>query len=124
MEMSSIWMVYTRNIPGIYMVYPRQWIYMVYPRIYMVYPQRICIVYTWYIHGISFDRYTWYILGYPWISLDIPVFLNPDFLGWPVLLVSCNAHMFVGDQQCFIAWATLAIVPGEKVVHKRLNALL
>ena len=65
------------------MVYPWQWIYHVYPRIYMVYTQRICLVYAWYIHGISFDGYTWYILGYPWISLDIPVFLNPDFSAGP-----------------------------------------
>ena len=64
----------------------------------MVYPFCIWMVYTWYIHGISIDGYTWYILGYPWISLDIPVFLS--------------------DQQCFIAHATLAIVPGGKVIKK------
>jgi hypothetical protein len=62
---------------------------------------------------------------YPWISLDIlgySCLSESRFLGWPVLLVSCNEHTFVADQQCFIALATLAIVPGEKVVHKRLTS--
>ena len=62
---------------------------------------------------------------YPWISLDIlgySCLSESRFLGWPVLLVSCNAHTFVSDQQCFIARATLAIVPGGKVVHKRLTS--
>ena len=62
---------------------------------------------------------------YPWISLDIlgySCLSESRFLGWPVLLVSCNAHTFVGDQQCFIARVTLAIVPGKKVVHKRLTS--
>jgi hypothetical protein len=27
----------------------------------------------------------------------------------------------VGDQECFFSRATMAIVPGEKSVHKRLN---
>ena len=64
---------------------------------------------------------------YPWISLDIlgySCLSESRFLGWPVLLVSCNAHTFVSDQQCFIARATLAIVPGGKVVHKRLTSSL
>ncbi len=32
------------------------------------------------IHGISFDVYTWYIRG---ISMDIPIFLLPDFSAGP-----------------------------------------
>ena len=62
---------------------------------------------------------------YPWISLDIlgySCLSESRFLGWPVLLVSCNVHTFVSDQQCFIARSTLAIVPGGKVVHKRLTS--
>ena len=62
---------------------------------------------------------------YPWISLDIlgySCLSEARFLGRPVLLVSFNVHTFVGDQQCFIARATLAIVPGGKVVHKRLTS--
>jgi hypothetical protein len=42
-----------------------------------------------------------------------------------VLLVSSNlnAHTCVGDQECFIPRATImmAIVPGEKAAHKRLD---
>jgi hypothetical protein len=38
-----------------------------------------------------------------------------------MLLVSFNAHTCVGDQECFIPRATVAIVPGEKAAHKRLN---
>jgi hypothetical protein len=38
-----------------------------------------------------------------------------------VLLDSCNAHTFVGGQERFIARTTLAIAPGEKVVHKRVE---
>ncbi len=38
-----------------------------------------------------------------------------------MLLVSCNAHTRVGDQECFIPRATMAIAPGEKANHKRLN---
>ena len=41
---------------------------------------------------------------YPWISLDIlgySCLSESRFLGWPVLLVSCNAHTFVSDQQCY-----------------------
>ncbi len=57
-----IYMVYTLYIHG--HVYPLSILYMVYPRIYMVYA-------LMYIHGI----YT----VYPWIFLDIPSFLKPDF---------------------------------------------
>ena len=78
-HMDGIYMVY----PRIYHVYTWQWIYHVYPRIYMVYTLRICPVYAWYMPDISFHGNTWYILGYPWISLDIPVFLNPDFSAGP-----------------------------------------
>ena len=35
-------------------------------------------------------------------------------------LVSFNAHTFAGYQECSIARATLAIMPGEKVAHRRL----
>jgi hypothetical protein len=38
-----------------------------------------------------------------------------------VLLVSFNAHTRAGDQECFIPRATMAIAPGEKAAHKRLN---
>jgi hypothetical protein len=38
-----------------------------------------------------------------------------------VLLVSFNAHTRVGDQEWFIPRATMAIAPGEKAAHKRLN---
>ena len=38
-----------------------------------------------------------------------------------MLLVSFNAHMGVGDQECFIPRATMAIAPGDKAAHKRLN---
>jgi hypothetical protein len=38
-----------------------------------------------------------------------------------VLLVSFNAHTYVGDQECFIPRATMTTVPGEKANHKRLN---
>jgi hypothetical protein len=38
-----------------------------------------------------------------------------------VLLVSFNAHTRVGDQECFIPRATMAIAPGENEAHKRLN---
>ncbi len=37
------------------------------------------------IHGISFDVYPWYIRG---ISMDIPRFLNPDFSAGPC----CGSH--------------------------------
>jgi hypothetical protein len=39
-----------------------------------------------------------------------------------VLLVSFNAHTAVGDQKCLIPRATMAIVPGKKVAHKRLTS--
>ncbi len=38
-----------------------------------------------------------------------------------MLLVSVDEHTCVGDQECFIPHTTMAIVPGEKVAHKRLN---
>ncbi len=38
-----------------------------------------------------------------------------------MLLVSFDAHTCVGDQECLIPRVTMAIVPGEKAVHKRLN---
>ncbi len=38
-----------------------------------------------------------------------------------MLLVSFNAHMRVGDQECFVPRATMAIAPGEKAAYKRLN---
>ncbi len=38
-----------------------------------------------------------------------------------MLLVSLNAHTRVGDQECFIPRATMAVAPGEKAAHKRLN---
>ncbi len=38
-----------------------------------------------------------------------------------MLLVSFNEHTRVGDQQCFIPRATMAIAPGEKAAHKSLN---
>jgi hypothetical protein len=84
--------------------------------------------YTWYIHG-----YTLYIHG-PWIYhvyhmmyihgiyIVYPrrfLLSETRFLGRPVLLVSFNAHTCVGDQECFIPRATMAIVPGEEA-HKRL----
>ncbi len=72
-----------------------------------------------YIHGI-------YVV-YPWIFLDIPgiQISKPEtrFHCLPVLLVSesFDEHTCVGDQECFIPRTTMAIVPGEKVAHKRLN---
>jgi hypothetical protein len=38
-----------------------------------------------------------------------------------VLLVSFNVHTRVGDQECFIPRATMAIAPGEEAAHKRLT---
>jgi hypothetical protein len=38
-----------------------------------------------------------------------------------VLLVSFIAHTRVGHQEYFIPRATMAIAPGEKAAHKRLN---
>ncbi len=38
-----------------------------------------------------------------------------------MLLVSFNAHTRVGDQECFIPRATMAIAPGGQAAHKRLN---
>ncbi len=38
-----------------------------------------------------------------------------------MLLVSFNAHTRAGDQECFIPRAAMAIAPGEKAAHKRLN---
>ncbi len=38
-----------------------------------------------------------------------------------MLLVSFNAYTRAGDQECFISRATMAIAPGEKAAHKRLN---
>jgi hypothetical protein len=97
------------------------------------------------IHGISFDIYTLYIRG---ISMGIPRFLNPDFSAgscccslsmrtrlWVLKSVSFHGTLFfsprqrrlalccaagrrVGDQECFIPRATMAIVPGEKAAHK------
>ncbi len=96
--------------------------------------------YTWYIHGYTTyinQVYTWYhdILGismvyhltymhgihvvYPWIFPVSTTSLR--LLGRPVLLVSFNAHTCVGDQECFIPRATMAIVPGDKAVHIRLT---
>ncbi len=39
-----------------------------------------------------------------------------------MLLASFNAHTSVGDQECLIPRATMAIVPGKKVAHKRLTS--
>jgi hypothetical protein len=64
-------------------------------------------VYTWYIRGIS-----WYIHGYSELS-------EARFRRRPVLLVSFNVHTRVGDQECFIPRATMAIAPGEKAAHKK-----
>ena len=50
------------------------------------------------------------------------LFHETKFLGRPLLLDPCNAHTFVGVSECFIARTTLAIVPGEKEVLKRLNS--
>ncbi len=38
-------------------------------------------------------------------------------------LISFNAYTRApaGDQECFIPHATMAIAPGEKAAHKRLN---
>jgi hypothetical protein len=36
-------------------------------------------------------------------------------------MVSFNAHTRVGDQECVIPRAAMAIAPGEKAAHKRLN---
>jgi hypothetical protein len=38
-----------------------------------------------------------------------------------VLLISFNAYTRAGDQECFIPHSTMAIAPGEKAAHKRLN---
>ncbi len=38
-----------------------------------------------------------------------------------MLLVSFIAHTRVGDQECFIPRVTMAIAPGEKAAHIRLN---
>ncbi len=54
---------------------------------------------------------------YPWI---FPAFWN-QISRRPVLLVSLNAYTRAGDQECFIPRATMAIAPGEKVAHQRLN---
>ncbi len=78
---------------------------MVYPWIY-----RDMKYHLMYIRGI----YTWYIHGYSSLS-------KTRFRGLPVLLVSFNAHTCVVDQEYFIPRATMAIVPGEKAAHKRLN---
>ena len=78
--------------------------------------------YTWYIIGCIYMVYTWYIVVYPWIFL---AFWNQIARHWQaalaVLLVSFNVHTRVGDQECFIPHATMAIAPGEKAAHKRLN---
>jgi hypothetical protein len=37
------------------------------------------------------------------------------------VLISFNELTCVGDQECFIPRATVAIVPGKKAAHKRLN---
>jgi hypothetical protein len=66
-------------------------------------------MYIWYIRGIS-----WYIHGYSKLS-------ETRFRGRPVLLVSFNVHTREGDQECFIPRATMAIAPGDKAAHKRLN---
>ncbi len=64
--------------------------------------------------------YTWYILIYPWIFL---AFWNQ--ISRPARaagLVQCAHAYAVGDQECFIPRATImAIAPGEKAAHKRLN---
>ncbi len=62
-----------------------------------------------YVHGI-------YVV-FPSIYLDIPRVLKQDFATGPC----CWSHTCVGDQECFIPHATMAIVPGEKAAHKRLN---
>ncbi len=91
--------VYTWNIPCISHVYA---VLTDIHRIYSdIHEYTMCIQqsgYTWYIHGypcisimyiprismdihgISFDVYPWYIRG---ISMDIPRFLNPDFSAGP-----------------------------------------
>ncbi len=86
---------------------------MVDPCIYMVY-------HFMYIHGI-------YVVYYG-ISMDIPSFLIPDFAAgqccWSRSMhtsVWFYAHKRVGDQECFILRATMAIAPGEKDAHRRLN---
>jgi hypothetical protein len=73
------------------------------------------------IHGISFDVYTWYIRGISWYIHGYSELSETRFRGLPVLLVSFNVHTRVGDQECFIPRATMAIAPGEKAAHKRLN---
>ncbi len=61
--------------------------------------------------------YTWYIQGF----LDITSFLKPDFVAGLCCWSHCNAHTCVCDQEYFIPYTTMAIVPGEKGDHKRLN---
>jgi hypothetical protein len=90
--------------------------------------------YTWYIlgytkyihgismdiHGISFDVYTWYIRGISWYIHGYSELSETRFRRRPVLLVSesFNVHKRVGDQECFIPRATMAIAPGVKAAHK------
>ncbi len=65
------------------------------------------------IHGI-------YVV-YPWIFLDIP-FWNQILRPAPRRAAGLfKAHTCVGDQECFIPRATMAILPGDKEAHKRLN---
>ncbi len=64
-----------------------------------------------YEHGI----YT----VYPWIFLDIPSFLKPDFAaGLCCWSHSMRTRVCVCDQEYFIPRATMAIVPGEKAATK------
>jgi hypothetical protein len=72
------------------------------------------------IHGISFDVCPWYIRG---VSVDIPRFLNPDFSAGPCCWShSMRTQVWVMKSVKVIPRATMAIVPGEKVAHKRLTS--
>jgi hypothetical protein len=73
------------------------------------------------IHGISLDAYTWYIRGISWYIHGYSQNSETRFRGRPVLLVSFNAHTRVGESRVFIPRATMAIAPGDKAAHKRLN---
>jgi hypothetical protein len=52
--------------------------------------------------------------------MNISSFLKPDFVACPCCC-SYSMHKRVGDQECFIPHATMAIARGEKAAHIRLN---
>ncbi len=97
-HMYGICMVYVWYVLG----YTIHMFYSGYTMYIQGYAWYILKVYTWHIHVYPWYMFSCIYMVYPWIYLDIPSFLKPDFSAGPccwihaMLLDSCNVHTFVG----------------------------